>query len=123
MDKYHELRAQIKLLTEQAEVLKGEAKAQAVEECKAHIAEFDLSAYDLGLIKDKHIPPVKVKASDKTFAVKMPPRAKEPKYVDPASGKTWSGMGHQPGWIVGNKDDYLIKTEPTKRVTQNNKHA
>lgn len=122
MDKYHELRAQIKALTEQADALKAEAKAEAIEQCKVHIEEFELSAYDLGLIKDKQIPAAKVKTSDKTFAVKMPPQPKQPKYVDPASGKTWSGMGHQPGWIVGNKDDYLIKTEPPKRVTQNNKH-
>lgn len=35
--------------------------------------------------------------------------AGEAKYRDPASGKTWSGLGKRPRWIVGkNFDDFLI---------------
>lgn len=124
MATYLELRAQIAALTVQAEELREEAKAFAIEECKVRIAEFDLSAYDLGLIQHKQIPSVKVKLSEKTFAAKMPVKQTHPpKYIDPATGKTWSGRGHMPHWMTGNRDDYLIKTEPTKRVTQNNKHG
>lgn len=34
-----------------------------------------------------------------------------PKYRDPASGATWSGMGHAPAWIkeAANRDEFLIK--------------
>ena len=33
-----------------------------------------------------------------------------PKYRDPDSGATWSGMGHTPGWMASakNRDAYLI---------------
>ena len=36
-----------------------------------------------------------------------------PKYRDAATGKTWTGRGKPPLWIVGakNRDDYLIKAE------------
>jgi len=31
-------------------------------------------------------------------------------YKDPETGKTWSGFGHEPGWMKGKKrEDFLIK--------------
>jgi DNA-binding protein H-NS len=32
-----------------------------------------------------------------------------PKYRNPETGDTWSGRGRAPKWVVGDKDDYLIK--------------
>ncbi|CAN7656348.1 H-NS histone family protein [Acidovorax sp. LjRoot129] len=46
-------------------------------------------------------------------AAERAPRARqrvEPKYRDPASGKTWSGRGKPPLWIAGKeRSDFLIK--------------
>lgn len=37
-----------------------------------------------------------------------------PKYRDPDSGKTWSGVGPIPGWIKGrNREDFLIERSLT----------
>jgi DNA-binding protein H-NS len=121
---YKELLAESeKLLAQAMDAKKIESRA-AVETCKALITEFDLTPFDLGFVKTQVVAPVKVKKGDATFAVKKPKMTHPPKYVDPASGKTWSGRGHQPAWIVGNRDDYLIKTGHGKRTTQNNKgHA
>ena len=33
---------------------------------------------------------------------------RSPKYKDPNSGKTWSGLGRRPGWFVGAPDQYAI---------------
>jgi DNA-binding protein H-NS len=35
---------------------------------------------------------------------------KPPKYADPKTGATWSGLGRTPAWIAGakNRDDFLI---------------
>ena len=33
---------------------------------------------------------------------------RSPKYKDPDSGKTWSGLGRRPGWFVGAPDQYAI---------------
>ncbi|MCA8088984.1 H-NS family nucleoid-associated regulatory protein [Burkholderia cenocepacia] len=35
------------------------------------------------------------------------------KYYDPSSGKSWSGQGSCPKWLVGkNREDYLIREAP-----------
>jgi DNA-binding protein H-NS len=57
------------------------------------------------------------KAAKKTTASKASAKAKgtkAPKYVNPATGVTWSGVGRAPAWIVEakNRDDFLI-TKPT----------
>jgi DNA-binding protein H-NS len=64
----------------------------------------------------------KAKKSEHTFPAKTPKKVYPPKYVNPSDGRTWSGLGHTPSWIVGNRDDYLIKNskETQHRVTQNN---
>lgn len=122
MSKYLQLVAQRKKLDNDIEAARLIAAQGAIEQCLELISTFSLTAVDLGFVKTQQIPTKKVKKSDKTFAVKVPKVTHPPKYVDPASGKTWSGRGHQPGWIVSNRDDYLIKEgAPHKRITQNNK--
>jgi len=32
----------------------------------------------------------------------------EPKYRDPASGKTWSGRGKKPSWLEGNEKEFAL---------------
>lgn len=39
---------------------------------------------------------------------KLKGRALDPKYKDPATGKTWAGRGKIPKWLVGDKDQYKI---------------
>jgi DNA-binding protein H-NS len=123
--RYRQLLAQRKKLDEEIEILRRHAAKDAIATCRALIEEFGLTTVDLGFVKTQHLPPSKVKKGDKTFAAKKPKRVHPPKYVNPHTGQTWSGLGHQPGWIVGNRDEYLIKTDAkpaVKRVTQNNKH-
>lgn len=118
---YKELLKQAEALAQQAAEAKAAEARTAVETCKALIAEFELSPFDLGFVKTQIVPPAKPKKADNTFGVKKPKVTYPPKYVDPETGRTWSGRGNTPRWIVGNRDDYLIKNESTKRVTQNNK--
>lgn len=118
---YKELLKQAEALAQQAAEAKATESRAAIETCKELIAEFDLSPFDLGFVKTQVVPAAKVRKSDSTFAVKKPKQTAPPKYIDPETGKTWSGRGNTPRWIVGNRDDYLIKAEPNKRVTQNNK--
>ncbi|EIF32244.1 DNA-binding protein H-NS [Burkholderia sp. Ch1-1] len=40
-----------------------------------------------------------------------------PKYRDPVSGKTWSGRGHAPAWIVGkDRTAFLIDKPPPEQT-------
>ena len=42
--------------------------------------------------------------------VKDKPKKLPAKYYDPSSGKSWSGRGACPKWLIGkNLDDYLIR--------------
>ncbi|RQR47570.1 H-NS histone family protein [Burkholderia sp. Bp9126] len=43
--------------------------------------------------------------------VKDKPKKLPAKYYDPSSGKSWSGRGACPKWLIGkNPDDYLIRS-------------
>jgi hypothetical protein len=39
-----------------------------------------------------------------------------PKYQDPATGKTWSGHGKRPFWLIGDKDKYLIGASSSEKA-------
>jgi DNA-binding protein H-NS len=121
--RYRELLARRSKLDQEIEIARRAAARLAIETCRALIEEFSLTTVDLGFVKPQQVPPNKIRKSEKTFSAQKPKKVYPPKYVDPATGKTWSGLGHTPKWIVGNRDDYLIKTEAKpKRVTQNNRH-
>lgn len=123
--RYLELLAQLETLQAEIEAQRSLMVRDAVATCMSLIAEFDLTAYDLGLVKTHKAKTMAVKQSDRTFPVATKHASPPPKYRDPASGKTWSGRGSEPLWMDGNRDDYLINktTEKPTRATQNNGHA
>jgi DNA-binding protein H-NS len=114
MASYKELRLQAEELMRQADMALAEERAEGIKKAMAIINEYELTAHDLGFIKTQHVK-AKKDPKAKTFSVKVPSPAAPPKYRDPASGKTWSGRGHQPHWIEGNRDDYLIDHEKSKK--------
>jgi DNA-binding protein H-NS len=123
--RYQELLAQLETLKKEIESERSVLVRDAVSTCMRLIAEFNLTAYDLGLVKTHTAKPVAVKQSEKTFPVAIKKAPKPPKYVNPENGKTWNGNGKPPSWLEGNRDDYLIgkATEKPARATQNNGHA
>jgi DNA-binding protein H-NS len=97
MSKINDLLAQIAALENQvAEVRKSDIR-EAITKVNALIEEFGLTPADI-------FPSRKAKIADrKTGKVAA-------KYKDPVSGKTWSGRGLTPKWLVGkSKADYLVK--------------
>ncbi|EEA03747.1 histone family protein nucleoid-structuring protein H-NS [Burkholderia sp. H160] len=97
MSQYADLKAQIARLQAQAEEARRTEIDNVVADIRQKIAEYGLTAQDLG------------------FAVaarrgRPPKKAPLPaKYQDPKSGNTWSGRGKPPKWIVGkNRERYLI---------------
>ena len=96
MSQYAELKAQIAKLQAQADDARRSEVANVIAEIKQKIAEFGLTAHDLGYEGARRGRPPK----------KAPLPAK---YQDPKSGNTWSGRGKPPKWIVGkNRDRFLI---------------
>ncbi|CAE6771371.1 MULTISPECIES: H-NS family nucleoid-associated regulatory protein [Paraburkholderia] len=97
MSQYADLKAQIAKLQAQADEARRTEVDNVVADIRQKIAEYGLTAQDLG------------------FAVaarrgRPPKKAPLPaKYQDPKSGNTWSGRGKPPKWIVGkNRERFLI---------------
>jgi DNA-binding protein H-NS len=97
MSQYAELKAQIAKLQAQADEVRRTELSNVIEEIRSKIAEYGLTAQDLGFAAGarRGRPPKKAP---------LPP-----KYQDPKSGNTWSGRGKPPNWIAGkNRDRFLI---------------
>lgn len=107
-ESYKELLKQAEELMRRVDEAKRIEMQSAIATCKELIKEFGLSPYDLGYVKTQVVPAHKAKKGDATFGAKPVKAVSPPKYRDPDTGATWSGRGHQPHWIVGNRDEYLI---------------
>ncbi|MGC5885700.1 H-NS family nucleoid-associated regulatory protein [Ralstonia pseudosolanacearum] len=95
MPSYKELLAQKEKLEQQLEAVRLKELEQVVSQVKQIIADYGLTAEDIGLASKG-----KVKARRTTVA---------PKYQDPKSGATWTGRGRAPAWIAGkNYERFLI---------------
>ncbi|WP_153074274.1 H-NS family nucleoid-associated regulatory protein [Paraburkholderia bonniea] len=97
MAQYADLKAQIAKLQVQADQVRQAEINKVIEEIKAQIEEYGLTAQDLGFV---------------AAARRGRPPRKEPlppKYHDPKTGNTWSGRGKPPKWISGkNRERFLI---------------
>ena len=102
MATYQELKIKISKLEEQASALLKKESAVVAAKIRGLMSEYGLTVQDLGL---------GITNMGKKMSAMKPPL--QPKYRDPVSGKTWSGKGKTPGWIVeatkkGKRDDFLI---------------
>jgi DNA-binding protein H-NS len=112
MTTYHDVKAKIAKLEDQARELLKKESAAVVAKIRSLMSEYGLTVQDLGLGITN--------MGKKMSAMKEP---LPPKYRDPVSGKTWSGKGKAPGWIVeatekGNRDDFLIGKAAKSKVTK-----
>lgn len=96
MASYKELVAQREKIEKQIEEARAREVAQVIAEVKQKIQEYELTAKDLGLAV----------VDGRRRAVRAPLAAK---YMNPATGETWSGRGRAPKWIGKSKEKFLIK--------------
>ena len=98
------IQKQIADLQKKADAIRHSEVAAAVAQIKSLVERYGLSAADVGLA-GKAAKSLKSRA--KTSAVKP---TGVPKYQDPKTGKTWTGVGKPPSWIAGkkNRDAFLI---------------
>lgn len=98
MKTYSALKAQIDKLERQAEAMRQREVSKVVAELKKTIAEYELSAADLGLVggERKDAPRKPRRTGSATVGVA--------KYRNPQTGDTWTGRGRPPTWIAGAKD-------------------
>lgn len=87
MASYQEILNQIESLQQQAEEARKQELASAIAEIKRIMSQFGITPADLGF-------------GGRTGKAKGKGAVVAAKYRDPASGKTWSGRGRRPAWVV-----------------------
>lgn len=95
MKTYSDVKAAIDKLQARAEELRQSEKAGVISRIREAIAVYDITAAELGLAPN---------GSRGAGASSGKGQMGVPKYRDPATGKTWTGRGKPPLWIVGVKD-------------------
>jgi len=88
MSSYQEILSQIEDLKRRAEDARQQEMSGAIAEIRRLMAQFGVSAEDLGLVGRAGAGKFKIRGSV------------APKYRDPVSGKTWTGRGRRPGWVL-----------------------
>jgi DNA-binding protein H-NS len=105
MSTYRQLKQQIAELEKKAAIAMKAEVRKVIESIKKQIADFGLTAADLGMEVARRAGATGPRVRRKS--------ALKPKYRDPVSGKTWNGHGKRPRWVVaaqdkGRLDDLLI---------------
>jgi DNA-binding protein H-NS len=96
MATYKQLTAQLEKLHKEVAAAREKEVADAIEDIKTKIADYGLTAEELGFKLARSKP-----------AKKAPLPAK---YRNPKTGETWSGRGRAPAWMAGrNKERFLIE--------------
>ena len=95
MKTYQSMKAQIAKLEKEAEALRRQELKTVVAQVRQVIAEYGLTASDLGMNGGRGTARV---------AKARRPMAGAAKYRDPATGQTWTGHGRPPAWIAAAKD-------------------
>ena len=88
---YADIQKEIESLQKAADTLRQKEVAGVIQRIKAAIATYELTAQDLGFGRKTGGRPA--------HTAPAPKRGKAGVYRD-ASGKTWSGRGRRPGWII-----------------------
>jgi DNA-binding protein H-NS len=103
------LQKQIEALQRKADAIRKAEKAEAAKKAKQLIAQYGLTAQDVGLDGQSG----RGKPKGKVTPVGAAKSTGIAKYRDPQSGKTWTGHGKPPNWIAGVADrtKFLIDGE------------
>lgn len=106
MKTYQDIKSKIAALEKEAETLLQRELSAVVAQLKKTIAQYNLTAADLGLTRGAA--PARSKRGATAKAGKFTVGAA--KYRDPASQKTWTGRGKPPNWIrgVADRNAFLI---------------
>lgn len=122
MATYKDIKRQIAELEKKAAEIRKVEVSKVIAGIKVQIAEYNLNSDDLfkaTLPSAKKIPLARGPVKTATKAAKP---ASVAKYMDPKTGKTWTGHGKTPNWLTaavkkGNKEDFLItKVEAVQAV-------
>ncbi|MBP0625438.1 H-NS family nucleoid-associated regulatory protein [Cupriavidus consociatus] len=104
MATYKELMAQKQALEAQLEEARTSEVASVIEQIRELMAQYGLSPEDVAPRRRRGRPAGA--ASTPQEKASLPP-----KYMDPKTGKTWSGRGRTPAWLGKRPERFLIPQE------------
>ena len=102
MATYKQLLAQKQALEAKINEVRESELSAVVEKIRALMDEYGLTADDIAPRRGRGRP------RGANPAAKKP--ALPPKYMDPKTGKTWSGRGRAPAWLGKRPERFLIET-------------
>ncbi|AQV96999.1 DNA-binding protein [Cupriavidus necator] len=108
MATYKELIAQKQALEAQIEAARATEVASVIEQIRGLMTQYGLTQEDVAPRRRRGRPAGAASASASASAEKEP---LPPKYLDPKTGKTWSGRGRTPAWLGKNPKRFLIAAE------------
>lgn len=115
MTTYADVKKQIAQLEKKAADLRKVEVAKVVANIREQMARYELTVDDIA--------PGKANQKGKKAQATKAKVSKPAKYMDPKTGKTWTGHGKAPGWIAaatktGRRDDFLIEKVSQAKATK-----
>jgi len=104
MATYKQLMAEKAALEAKLQEVRAAEVAGVIEKIQGLMADYGLSVEDIAGKRRRGRPA-------KNAATGIAKTALPPKYMDPKTGKTWSGRGRAPAWIGKNPKRFLIAEE------------
>ncbi|BDB28829.1 hypothetical protein Tamer19_58640 [Cupriavidus sp. TA19] len=104
MATYQELLAQKQALESQLEAVRASEVAGVIEQIRSLMLQYELSPEDIAPRRRRGRPAGTYSAAAEKVAL-------PPKYMDPKTGKTWSGRGRAPAWLGKRPERFLIPQE------------
>jgi DNA-binding protein H-NS len=116
MTTYADVKKQIAQLEKKAADLRKVEVAKVVANIREQMAKYELTVEDIAPGKSAR----REKKATQATKTKV---GKPAKYMDPKTGKTWTGHGKAPGWIAaatkaGRRDDFLIEKVSQVKATK-----
>jgi len=104
MKTYADIKAEIAKLERQAEAVLNQERAGVISRIKEAVKVYGFTAQELGFGANSKASSQRSAASTQRKATATATTVGVAKYRDPQTGKTWTGRGKPPNWIVGAKD-------------------
>lgn len=104
MATYKQLMAEKTALEAKLQEVRAAEVSGVIEKIRGLMADYDLTVDDIAAKRRRGRP---AKGEGRTDDKPALP----PKYLDPKTGKTWSGRGRTPAWLGKNPKRFLIAEE------------
>ncbi len=102
---------EISRLQKQAQALRARQRAPIITSIIRSMREYEITPEEIATAFNKNRAARNVRTGAGSDVKTKAPQKVAPKYLDPATGNTWTGRGKTPRWIVQAEADGRERTE------------